>query len=65
MMGILNRVLQEGLDLAGLRLLYPTSELMDVSSRNPGLTQIDNEMKASPLDMLNHIGNSHYLEVFP
>ena len=58
MMGILNRVLQEGLDLAGIRLLYPTPELMDIAGGHhggvakPPLTK----EKRSPLDMLNSIG---------
>lgn len=57
-MGILNRVLQEGFDLAGVRLLYPTLEVMKMSPTNstlpPGLaSQTENQ---SPLDMLNSIG---------
>ena len=54
MMGIFNRVLQEGLDLSGLRLLYPTPELMDIASGKP-TTQRDNQHQ-SPMDMLNSIG---------
>ena len=30
-MGILNRLLQLGLDLAGLRLLYPSAELVNMT----------------------------------
>ncbi len=36
MMGILNRVIQEGLDLAGLRLLYPTVQMMSQSQAKSG-----------------------------
>ena len=37
-MGILSRVLQEGLDLAGIRLLYPTADLI----QGPGSTHKEN-----------------------
>lgn len=56
MMGILNRVLQVGLDLAGLRLLYPTPELLNIASRNPGLPQVDQQNDTTALEVLNHIG---------
>ena len=49
LMGILNRVLQEGLDLAGVRLLYPTPELL-------GVKTVDNSKKESDIDLLNNIG---------
>lgn len=32
MMGILNRILQEGLDLVGIRLLYPTWQLLNMQN---------------------------------
>lgn len=38
-MGILNRVLQEGLDLVGVRLLYPTQELLHAA--NPGAVSME------------------------
>jgi hypothetical protein len=50
MMGISNRILQEGLDLAGVRLLYPTSELISLAS-GPSVSN-DN----SQTDVLNSIG---------
>ncbi|XP_076109890.1 dynein axonemal assembly factor 8-like isoform X2 [Mytilus galloprovincialis] len=50
MMGICNRILQEGLDLAGVRLLYPTSELISLAS-GPSVSN-DN----SQTDVLNSIG---------
>ncbi|XP_071094592.1 dynein axonemal assembly factor 8-like [Haliotis cracherodii] len=49
LMGILNRVLQEGLDLSGVRLLYPTAELLN-------LKECDNSEEQSNLDLLNNIG---------
>ncbi len=44
MMGILNRTLQEGLDLCGIRLLYPTPELMKVQYQ--GVTLFCHILKA-------------------
>ncbi|XP_046582634.1 dynein axonemal assembly factor 8-like [Haliotis rubra] len=49
LMGILNRVLQEGLDLSGVRLLYPTAELLNSK-------ECVNSEKQSDLDLLNNIG---------
>lgn len=49
MMGILNRVLQLGLDLAGIRLLYPSTEQISLS-------QTDNVTVASELELLNNVG---------
>lgn len=49
MMGILNRVLQLGLDLAGIRLLYPSTEQISLS-------QTDNVTIASELELLNNVG---------
>lgn len=48
-MGILNRVLQLGLDLAGVRLVYPTPELMN-------LPKTDNASALSELELLNNVG---------
>ena len=56
MMGILNRVLQEGLDLAGIRLLYPTPELMDIASGRVTSSSADRKSPPPPLEMLNTIG---------
>ena len=36
MIGILNRILQEGLDLAGIRLLYPTSDQFNIGKFSTG-----------------------------
>ncbi|XP_055867337.1 dynein axonemal assembly factor 8-like isoform X2 [Biomphalaria glabrata] len=47
MMSILNRASQEGLDLAGLRLLYPSAEQMKLQG---------SELASSDLDNLNQIG---------
>ncbi|KAH9504288.1 hypothetical protein Btru_064554 [Bulinus truncatus] len=47
MMSILNRVSQEGLDLAGVRLLYPSVEQMKLQG---------SEMASTDLDNLNQIG---------
>ena len=49
MMGVFNRVLQEGLDLAGVRLVYPTPELI-------GIPKADNSEAQSELELLNKIG---------
>ena len=49
MMGLFNRVLQEGLDLAGARLVYPTPELI-------GVSKPDNSEAQSEVDLLNKIG---------
>ncbi len=59
MMGILNRVLQEGFDLAGVRLLYPTTDLVQMGDRNnvPDTTTQD-QMQAQ-LNMLNNIGRCY------
>ncbi|XP_060073808.1 dynein axonemal assembly factor 8-like [Ylistrum balloti] len=54
-MGIFNRVLQEGLDLAGVRLLYPTPELLNLASGKPSMPTDNSEAK-SDLEMLNNIG---------
>ncbi|XP_064651155.1 dynein axonemal assembly factor 8-like [Lineus longissimus] len=47
MMGILNRVLQEGLDISGVRLTYPASSMMNTTPEGQGNTE---------LEMLNKIG---------
>ncbi|CAH1795909.1 unnamed protein product [Owenia fusiformis] len=53
-MGILNRALQEGLDLAGVRLLYPTQSVLNAANpSNQSPTSNDNQ---SDLDTLNKIG---------
>ncbi|XP_053408690.1 dynein axonemal assembly factor 8-like isoform X2 [Mercenaria mercenaria] len=49
MMGILNRVLQLGLDLAGIRLVYPSPEQMNIQ-------QTDNASVLSELELLNNVG---------
>jgi hypothetical protein len=49
MMGILNRVLQLGLDLSGIRLVYPSPEQMNIQ-------QSDNASVLSELDLLNNVG---------
>lgn len=49
MMGVFNRVLQEGLDLAGVRLVYPTPESI-------GIPKADNSETQSELELLNKIG---------
>lgn len=49
MMGILNRVLQLGLDLAGVRLVYPSPEQMNIP-------QTDNAGMLSEMDLLNNVG---------
>ncbi|XP_033757946.1 uncharacterized protein LOC117340288 isoform X2 [Pecten maximus] len=54
-MGIFNRVLQEGLDLAGVRLLYPTPELLNLASGKPSMPADNSEAKTD-LEMLNNIG---------
>lgn len=54
-MGIFNRILQEGLDLAGVRLLYPTPELLNLASGRPS-SPTDNSEAKSDLDVLNNIG---------
>ena len=41
MMGILNRVLREGLDLAGIRLLFPSTEVAGMSR---GTTQVGSDL---------------------
>ena len=48
-MGILNRVLQLGLDLSGVRLVYPTPEQMN-------LPKADNASAFSELELLNNVG---------
>lgn len=48
-MGILNRVLQLGLDLAGIRLLYPSTEQISLS-------QSDNSSVSSEMELLNNVG---------
>ena len=54
MMGVLNRVLQEGLDLSGIRLLYPTTDLMNVAAS--GENADTNSKSTVELDVLNSIG---------
>lgn len=49
MSGIFHRVLQLGLDLAGVRLVYPTQEQMN-------MPEVDNAAKVSELELLNKIG---------
>ncbi|XP_002738289.2 dynein axonemal assembly factor 8-like [Saccoglossus kowalevskii] len=51
MMGIMQRVLQEGLDLAGIRLLYPTGNLIPSMHAIPRKEDTSND-----LDMLNNVG---------
>ncbi|OWF38942.1 uncharacterized protein LOC110465662 [Mizuhopecten yessoensis] len=54
-MGIFNRVLQEGLDLAGVRLLYPTPALLNLASGKPSVPTDNSEAKTD-LEVLNNIG---------
>ncbi|KAJ8321417.1 hypothetical protein KUTeg_001030 [Tegillarca granosa] len=51
MMAIFNRILQEGLDLSGIRLLYPTQQLLSLASGQtfPASAQGD-------VNVLNNIG---------
>ena len=56
MMGILNRVLQEGLDLAGIRLLFPRPEVINVSRGTGQCRGADREGKVSQPDMLSNVG---------
>ena len=56
MMGILNRVLQTGLDLAGLRLVYPTPDLMLVAQGLPRGSLSPRTENTAKSDMLNNIG---------
>ena len=58
MMGMLSRVIQDGFDLAGVRLLYPTSDLMKMTEGAAGrntktLPLLD---KSRQLEVLNNIG---------
>ncbi|KAK3592482.1 hypothetical protein CHS0354_014980 [Potamilus streckersoni] len=55
MMGFFNRLLQEGLDLAGVRLLYPTQELLSLPMAKPSVP-VDNSDTKSKVDVLNNIG---------
>ena len=60
-MGILNRVLQEGFDLAGVRLLYPTTDLVQMGDRhNVPDTTAQDQMQAQ-LNMLNNMGQYQQL----
>ena len=59
MMGMLSRISQDGFDLAGVRLLYPTSDLMkmtegDATGRNAKTTPLLD--KSRQLEVLNNIG---------
>ncbi len=58
MMGILNRVLQEGFDLAGVRLVYPTAELMKVATggASGSIKKPQDGVQISQRTMLNNIG---------
>ncbi|ESO90664.1 hypothetical protein LOTGIDRAFT_233665 [Lottia gigantea] len=49
LMGIMIRILQEGLDIAGVRLLYPTSEFLN-------LTSAESPSDRSDLELLNNVG---------
>ena len=57
MMGMLSRIIQDGFDLSGVRLLYPTSDLMKMTEgaagRNARTPPID---KSRQLEVLNNIG---------
>ena len=56
-MGILNRVLQEGFDLAGVRLLYPTPELLKCGTAPSVLpSSIEHLQDQSPMEILNSVG---------
>ena len=55
MMGILNRVLQEGLDLAGIRLVYPGRDLISIAAGSNNVPN-DAESGQSETDILNKIG---------
>ena len=48
-MGIFNRVLQLGLDLSGIRLVYPSTEQMSAS-------QTENQAVLSEIELLNNVG---------
>ena len=50
MMGILNRVLQLGLDLSGIRLLFPSTEQIKLSQTE------NNTDVSSELELLNNVG---------
>ncbi|KAK3107616.1 hypothetical protein FSP39_018349 [Pinctada imbricata] len=55
MMGIFNRVLQEGLDLAGIRLVYPGKPLISLASGNSYVPN-QNQNAQSENEILNKIG---------
>ena len=56
MMAIFNRVLQEGLDLAGVRLLYPTTDLMNIIGGKASDQPNHSPDHADQLQLINKIG---------
>ena len=62
MMGMLSRIIQEGFDLAGVRLLYPTSDFMKMTEGAAGRNaKTPSPDKSRQLEVLNNIGK--FLEV--
>ena len=57
MMGMLSRILQDGFDLSGIRLLYPTFNLMKMTEGGTGQNANKPQDKTCQLDVLNNIGN--------
>ena len=58
MMGMLSRIIQDGFDLAGVRLLYPTSDLMKMTEGAAGRNTKTPLLldKSRQLEVLNNIG---------
>ena len=58
MMGMLSRIIQDGFDLAGVRLLYPTSDLMKMTEGAAGRNAKTPPLldKSRQLEVLNNIG---------
>ena len=57
MMGMLSRILQDGFDLAGIRLLYPTFDLMKMTAEGgTGQNNKKSPDKTSQMEVLNNIG---------
>ncbi|XP_013420923.1 uncharacterized protein LOC106181165 isoform X1 [Lingula anatina] len=54
LMGILSRVLQEGLDISGIRLLYPSVQLLSLES--PRISFNENAPPQSNTEFLNSVG---------
>ena len=57
MMGMLSRIIQDGFDLSGVRLLYPTSDLMKMTEGAAGRNaRTPPKDKSRQLEVLNNIG---------